>query len=237
MAQEVSHVERDEGSNWSSPFVWRNEQRTEIITAGSRRTRPYDLDGKSLYEFSGASSITIATPYAAHRLAVRQFGLPAGPVSTYLGDQAGCSGDITLKVDEDSNAFVAWCKKQGAPATPRHWSTADYLYVLFDRGFLACYNAHSGEPVYDRQRLPGGRAFTASPWAYRDHIFCASEYGETFVVKAGPQFELVHQNAFADEPMIMASPAMTDEKLLIRTDTHLYCLQQKATTDGTPGER
>ena len=53
-----------EKSNWSTPFIWENKLRTEIITPGTNKNRAYSLDGKLLYQFGGNSSITIATPYA-----------------------------------------------------------------------------------------------------------------------------------------------------------------------------
>src|SRR5262249_11299726 len=60
----VWRVSRAEKSNWATPYVWENEQRTEIITSGSRKVRSYDLDGKLLWELGGMSSITIPTPFA-----------------------------------------------------------------------------------------------------------------------------------------------------------------------------
>ena len=62
--KEVWRVDRDEKSNWSTPYVWENDQRSEIVTAGSGKVRAYDLEGKLLWWFKGMSSITIATPYA-----------------------------------------------------------------------------------------------------------------------------------------------------------------------------
>ncbi len=62
--KEIWRVDRDEKSNWSTPYVWENEQRCEIVTAGTGKVRSYDLDGKLLWWLKGMSSITIATPYA-----------------------------------------------------------------------------------------------------------------------------------------------------------------------------
>ena len=56
-------VSRDEKSNWATPFVWENSQRTEIVTPGTGKVRSYDLDGKLLWSLTGMSSITIATPF------------------------------------------------------------------------------------------------------------------------------------------------------------------------------
>ena len=60
--------------------------------------------------------------------------------------------------------------------------------------------------IYNRKRLPEGRAFTASPWAHGDHIFCLNEYGTTYVIKAGPEFEIVHTNTLDEDAMCMATP-------------------------------
>jgi outer membrane protein assembly factor BamB len=62
--RELWKVNRQEGTNWSTPFVWENDQRTELITTGSDKVRSYDLNGTLLWEFAGMSTITIPTPFA-----------------------------------------------------------------------------------------------------------------------------------------------------------------------------
>ena len=74
--EEVLHVDREEGSNWSTPFIWENNLRTEIITAGTDKVRSYGLDGELLWELTGMTWITAPTPYAGTRPAVRQLRLP-----------------------------------------------------------------------------------------------------------------------------------------------------------------
>src|SRR5262249_585358 len=66
--EQVWRVPRDEKTNWSTPFVWENEKRTELITAGTAKIRSYDLEGKLLWECAGMSSITIPTPFTRHGL-------------------------------------------------------------------------------------------------------------------------------------------------------------------------
>jgi outer membrane protein assembly factor BamB len=221
----VWQVERDEKSNWSTPFVWENEQRTEIITPGSGKTRAYDLEGKVLYEFGGASSITIATPYAAHGLLYVSSGYILDPRKPLFAVRPGASGDITLGGDETTNAGVAWCQKSAAPYNPSTIVYGDLLYVLLDRGFVACYDAKTGEQKYAPQRLSGGQAYTASPWAYHGKVFFLSEYGQTAVVVAGPEFKLLHTNMLADDDMCMATPALAGGRLLIRAERRLYCIR------------
>ena len=95
--EKVWRVDRDEKSNWSTPFVWKNDQRTEIVTAASGKVRSYDLDGKLLWWFKGMSGITVATPYADRRFAVRQFGFYAGQAAgRCMRFGPAAAGDISL---------------------------------------------------------------------------------------------------------------------------------------------
>jgi hypothetical protein len=52
-----------------------------------------------------------------------------------------------------------------------------------------------------------------------------NEDGVTFVLKAGDTFELLHTNALAEDDMCMASPAVAQDRLLIRTAARLYCIR------------
>ncbi|MCH7728381.1 MAG: alpha/beta fold hydrolase, partial [Planctomycetes bacterium] len=226
--KQVWQTKRDEKSNWATPYVWENKLRTEIIVPGTGKFRSYDLDGKLLYEFGGGSSITIATPYSKSGLLYVSSGYIGDRKKPLFAIRPGAAGDISLADDETSNDHIAWCQKRAAPYNPTTLVYRDLLYVLLDRGILACYDAKTGKTVYGRQRLPNGRAFTSSPWAFDGKIFCLNEYGETFVVKAGSEFELLHTNSLADDEMCMATPAIAGDKLIIRSEDHIYCLQEGA---------
>jgi len=224
--KEIWRTERDEKSNWATPYVWENKLRTEIIAPGTGKVRSYDLEGKLLYEFGGCSSITIATPYAKFGLLYVSSGYILNRQRPLFAILPGAQGDISLSKTESSNQYIAWCQKQAAPYNPSTLVYGDLLYVLHDRGFLACYDAKTGKEVYGKQRLPRGRAFTASPWAAGGKIFCVNEYGVTFVVQAGREFKLLHTNALADGDMCMATPAMAGDRLILRTATTLYCFKK-----------
>lgn len=222
--KEVWRTSRDEGSNWATPFVWVNSQRTELVTAGTRKVRSYDLDGKLLWELTGMSVIAIPTPFAAGDLLYVSSGYVLDPfIKPVYAIRPGASGDISLRGGATSNQYVAWCQPQAGSYHPTPLLSDGLLYVLHDRGFLACYDAKTGAEVY-RKRIGGGAAaFTASPWAYDGKLFCLSEDGDTFVVQAGKEFKLLGRNRLGD--MALASPAVADGSLFVRTQTRLYCLR------------
>ena len=224
--RQLWHIDRDEKSNWATPYVWQNEQRTELIMPGTKRVRSYDLDGKLLWELGGMSTIVIPTPFSKFDLLY--------VCSGYVGDQKrpvfairpGASGNISLKSGEATNEFVAWSQPAAGPYNPSPLIYGDFFYVLFDFGFLSCHDARTGREVYEKQRInpTGSVSFTASPWAANGKVFALSEDGDTFVFQAGPHYKLLHKNSL--DEMCMATPAIAGDRLLIRTLTKLYCLRQ-----------
>ena len=225
--EEIWKVDRDEASNWSTPFVWKNSTRTEIVTLGSEAVRSYDTTGTLLWELRGMSSITIATPYAEGDLLYFSSG--------YVGDRkhrpiyavrAGAQGDISLKEEETENQWIAWSQPMAAPYNPSTLLYKDRLYVLYDRGQVSCYNATDGTPIYEKERLPKGAGFTASPWASGDRIYCLNEDGTTFVLASGDTFEVLATNTLGENDMGMATPAVVDDTLLLRTASALYAIKK-----------
>jgi outer membrane protein assembly factor BamB len=224
--KEIWRKERDEKSNWSTPFIWRNEKRTELVTTGTKRVRSHDLDGNLLWELGGMSSIVIPTPFSAHGLLYVCSGYVGDKNRPIYAIKPGGSGDISLKSGETKNEFIAWSAPAAAPYNPSPLLYGDYLHVLFDFGFLSCHDAKTGQLVYDKQRIrpEGQTAFTASPWAARGKIFALSEDGDTYVFQAGPEYKLLGKNSL--DEMCMATPALAGDRLLIRTLTRLYSIRE-----------
>ena len=226
----IWRVVRDEGSNWSTPFIWQNDRRTEIVTLGTDKVRSYDLEGKLLWWFTGMSTITIATPYADDSLLYVSSGYVRDPQRPLYAIRAGASGDISLEPEQTSNEFIVWSNPTAAPYNPTTLLYDGRVYVLYDRSLVSCFRSRTGESLYERERLPKGRHFTASPWAYNGKVFFLNEDGVTFVLRAGDEFEVLHTNELAEDDMCMATPAIVGDRLLIRTSARVYCVRQPASS-------
>ena len=100
------------------------------------------------------------------------------------------------------------------------------LYVCNDDGRLSVRDALNGEVIY-RQRIgTGNRTYSASAVAANGHLYFASERGEITVIKQGREFENVASNDMGE--VVMATPAISGNRLLIRTLRHLICLEDRA---------
>jgi outer membrane protein assembly factor BamB len=216
-------VERDEKSNWSPPYVWENDLRTEIVTTSSGKVRSYDLNGKELWTFSKLSTITVPAPFSVGGLLYFGSGYVGDQNRPFVAMKPGAQGDVSLKHGESSNAYVAWRQPKGASYMPTPIVYKERLYVLLDRGIMLCYNAKTGAPVY-RQRFAQSRQFTASPLAWNGNIWCFGEGGAAVAVKAGDTFKEVARNELGE--LIMATPAIAGNTLVIRTAQHLYGIRR-----------
>lgn len=224
--EQVWRVNRDEGSNWSTPFVWENDLRTEIVTTGTRGVRSYNLDGKLLWQLSGMSSIQIPTPFARHGLLFINSGYAADSTRPVYAIRSGASGDISLKDGATSSDYIVWSHPTLGSYNPSSLVYGDYHYALLDRGILFCHDAKTGKEIYRQQRITAGTLFTASPWAYNGKIFALSEEGDTFVIQAGPEFKVLGKNSL--DEMTLATPAVANGSLIVRTASKLYRIGKSA---------
>jgi outer membrane protein assembly factor BamB len=218
-------VPRDEKTNYSTPYIWENPVRTELVVSGISWVTSYDLEGRELWKIKGKSILAIPTPFAHEGLLYVASGHVIWGENRIYVIRPGASGDISPVDGKPLGHEMAWYKKIG-PYHPTPLILGENLYMLFDRGFMACFNAKTGAVVYDKKRVPNGRAFTSSPWSYADTIFCVNEDGVTFALQPGRDFKLLFTNELAADDMCMATPVIVGEKLLIRTAKRLYCIQQ-----------
>jgi outer membrane protein assembly factor BamB len=218
---ELWRTAREEMENWSSPIVWQNAQRTEIVTAGENRVRSYGLDGHVLWELQGMSFSTIPTPVATKDLVYVSSGYPGSALRPVYAIRPGAAGDISLKEGETSNRFIAWAYPTLGSYNTSALVYRDSYYTLLDRGLLLNHDARTGKEIYGKQRVSlEASGFTASPWAYNGYLFAISEDGDTFVMQAGPTFKLLAKNSL--NGMVLATPAIAHASLFIRTNTCLY---------------
>ncbi|MEX2114718.1 MAG: PQQ-binding-like beta-propeller repeat protein [Pirellulales bacterium] len=228
--EELFRIEREEKTNYATPYIWKNALRTELITSGIGYTRSYDLDGKLLWQIKGKSILAVPTPFEKYgNLYLAAGHIVWGKNPVYVV-KPGASGDISLTDKETANEFIIWSSDKIGPYHPTPLIVNDVYYFLYDRGFMASFDPKTGEEIGSRKRIPNGRAFTSSPWSYGGKLFFLNEDGVTFVVKAGPEMEILHTNTLADDDMCMATPVIVGDKLLIRAANRLYCIGQKVAT-------
>jgi outer membrane protein assembly factor BamB len=221
---------RKERSNWSSPIIWKNAEQTELI-AGGRTVRSYDpASGKVLWELAMGGGRSSASPVAdENRLYVgtekRNRGGYDDGGGTLFAVKVGATGDVTPSEGESTSEGVVWSRPNVGLSMASPLVYENFVYVLGRRsGMVSCYAAETGEPAFENKRLPGARAFWASPWAYGGKVFCLDDTGTTHVIEPGAELSVVAKNTIGDQ--FWASSAIAGGSLLLRGVDSLYCIKQ-----------
>jgi outer membrane protein assembly factor BamB len=216
---------REEIPSWGTPTIYEGKNRVELITNATRAARGYDpMTGKELWRLSGNPEITATTPIAGHDLIfICNSYRPNQPIYAI---RPGASGDISLKDGKSSSEHVAWSYQRGGTYMPTPIIYGDYLYTCANQGILTCYNAKTGERIY-QERIGGkGGSYSASPVAADGKLYLSSEDGEVFVVKAGPKYELLATNPMGE--VMMATPAISDGIIFVRGVSHVFAIADKS---------
>jgi outer membrane protein assembly factor BamB len=220
----VWKTERDEIPSWGTPTVAITPAGPVLVTNASNFVRGYDpRTGKELWRIGKSSKITAPTPIFADGLWVIASGrAPERPIFVVKPDAAG---DLTLADGQTSNAGVAWNKNQRGPYMPTPLAYKGVLYVLANNGLFDAIDLQTGKDIY-RQRLPNvGSGFSASPVAADGRLYLSNEDGEILVITAGPEFSHVGTNSMGD--LLMATPAISDGAMFVRTATGLFAIGKK----------
>lgn len=124
------------------------------------------------------------------------------------------TGDIT-------ETHIAWRSRRGAPNTPSMLLAGQELYMVSDGGVASCVDAKSGRHIW-QQRLEGD--YSASPILAGNRIYFTSEEGKVTVMEAATTTNILAVNDM--EERALASPAAADGGLFIRTENHLYRVEE-----------
>ncbi|QDU36116.1 outer membrane biogenesis protein BamB [Maioricimonas rarisocia] len=225
--EELWRADRPEPSQYSSPIIWQNSQRSEVI-AGGQICRSYDpTTGKQLWQLDMSKGRSSATPLAVgDRLYIgtelRNRGGSDDGGGFLFAVTPGGTGDITPAERASAGEFVEWRIEKSGIQMASPVLCDGHLYLLERRSsILHCVNAATGETAY-RKRIPGARAFWASPWTCDGKVYCLADSGTTFVLKGGPEFEILAENVI--EEQCWSTPAIVDGTIYLRTVDHLYCI-------------
>jgi outer membrane protein assembly factor BamB len=91
---------------------------------------------------------------------------------------------------------------------------------MTDSGILTCLDAKTGDVKYEAKRVPGPGTFTSSMTEFDGNILMTNEDGDTYVIRAGPEFQVLQKNSVGER--VVASPALAGGSIYIRSDSSLF---------------
>jgi outer membrane protein assembly factor BamB len=218
-------MERDikapQGSGWSSPFIWKNTQRTELIVIGRQHAVSYSPEtGKEIWRMRGLTGQSTPSPVSGEGLLFLATGSQGESNRPVFAVRPGASGDISLAKGEESNGFVAWFHPRFSAYTSSPLVYRGRIYIVNDNGIMTVLDSQTGKEIYKARAGGSGHTFSASPWAADGKIYLLSEDGDTFIIEAGDKYVELAKNSLGE--MSLASPALAPDTIFLRTQTKLY---------------
>jgi len=207
-------TERKASIGWGTPIVISAGGRDELIVSSEEEVNAYDpKTGAPLWTAQGTTFEVIPTPTVGHGLVFCSSGR-AGPT---LAIRPGGKGDVT-------DTHVAWQTVKGSPFIPSTIIVGEQLYMVNDMSsVVTSYEARTGKLAFQgRLGKPQKESFSASPVTVDGKVFFTNDSGETFVLRAGPELEILHVNRL--NARTLASPALVDGRWYFRTDRELICI-------------
>ena len=215
---------RDDVPTWSTPTIDRDGERAQLIVNGYKHIGGYDLrTGKELWRLQGGGDIPVPTPVVAHGLVF--ITNAHGRMAPIYAIRTSAAGDISLQGAESANHHIAWSRLRDGGYLQTPLVYGDYLYVCRENGVLSCYEAKTGNRLYEERLGTGRTGFTASPVAADGKVYFTSEDGDIYVVQAGPEFKLLSVNPMGE--ICMATPAISEGTLFFRTQGHLVAIAER----------
>ncbi|HVR75087.1 MAG TPA: PQQ-binding-like beta-propeller repeat protein [Planctomycetota bacterium] len=199
--------------SFSTPLLIRARGRDELVSPASNAVVAYDpRTGGELWRVRYDGYSVVPRPVHGHGLVFLSTGYDSPRV---LAVRPGGDGDVTA-------THIAWTARKGAPNTPSLLLEGDEVYMVSDGGVASCLDARTGT-VHWQNRVSG--PVSASPVLAGGRIHVIDEDGLCVVLKPGKSFEKLAENDL--EERTLASPAVVDNAILVRTEKSLYRIEEK----------
>jgi outer membrane protein assembly factor BamB len=217
--EEVWRLNREEIDTWATPLVIEQNGTPQVIVPGMERLRSYDLEtGKIVWESAGLTMNPIPSPVYADGVMIATSGFRGNNLKAVR--IADARGDIT------GTPALAWELNRDTPYVPSPLLYDGIVYILkTNNGLLSAFDAKTGKPHYQLQRLDAVPNIFSSPVGAQGRVYLPGREGNTLVIRHGPQFEVIATNKLDDG--FDASIALVDNEIYLRGYQYLYCIAEE----------
>ncbi|MEW4490215.1 PQQ-binding-like beta-propeller repeat protein [Thalassoglobus sp. JC818] len=213
--EEIWTRDRDELSSWATPLIVEKDGIVQVIVNAANRVRSYNLDdGSIVWECGGQVSNVTPSPVTDGEFVYCMSGYRG---SSAMAISLDSKGDVT------GTDQIAWQLSQGTPYVPSPILYDGLLYFTqSNNAILTCVDPKSGDVLLERTRVPDVRAFYGSPVAAQGRIYLTGRDGETVVIKADSEFEVLATNQLDDH--FDSSAVLVEDAIYLRGKENLYCI-------------
>ena len=216
--------EKDCERSWGTPLIHDLGDKPQVVVNGWPWIVAYDLaTGEEHWRIEGGGDNPIPSPFIANDTIYVTNS--HGGKSPIIALKPTASGNLSDLEDPES-AGLLWRSERGGSYMSTPVVAGDYIYLGNTNGVLRCFHARTGEQIYEK-RLASGAYLVASLVAANDKIYCTAEDGTVYVVKAGPDFEILSTNQLGKS--CLATPAISAGVIYFRIADSLLAIGPNST--------
>jgi outer membrane protein assembly factor BamB len=223
--KERLRIPREDVPTWATPSAHTVFGRDRVVCNGYQNAAAYDLEtGRKIWWFRGRGDVPVPRPVFAEGLI---FITSAHGGRNLIAIRSDAVGNLTpAGSSAPKPSGLAWLNTRQGSYIPTPIVYECILYVPNERGILAAFDAKTGAEIYDTRIVERkGGSYYASPVAAGGKIYVTANTGDIHVIRAGRTFEKLATNKM-NEPT-MATPAISDGRLFVRTRSELYCIGEE----------
>ena len=199
--------------SYTTPYVYTDGKCDKQVINSNQKIEVFDpATGKLLWQVGMPIRVPIGMPVYLDGILYASRGYRSSP---YLAVRVGGNADVTA-------THLKWRVPTGGPYVSSILLYQGLIYMATESGIVTCVDAESGETVWKKRF---GGVFSASPAAADGNVYLTNEEGDTFILQAGREYNMLEQNSLGERTL--ASLAFSDGLLFIRTDEHLYAIGKK----------
>lgn len=198
---------------YCTPIVTEIGGRLQLISPTSKASIAYDPDtGEEIWRVRYKGFSATAMPFRSKEMMYINTGFSKAELYAV---RLGGTGDVT-------DSHVKWIARRGVGSKPSQLLIGDLIFMVDDKGIATCLDAKTGDDVWSHRI---GGQFSASPLYADGRIYMFSHEGDTTVIEPAREFKQLAVNKLDDG--FMASPAVSENSLILRTKTHLYRIEKR----------
>jgi len=217
--EEKWRAKRSGTRSYTPPVVFDVHGKKQLVFSGSHGVDSYSPDdGKLIWHMDGPTEQYVASLIYHNDVLFMTYGFPKLGV---MGINPDGTGNIT-------KTHILYNEPKGGGYVPSPIARGDYFFNVNDNGIATCRECKTGKLMW-LERL-GQRLHSASATGWGDYIYFPDNDGNTYVIKAGPTFELVAKNVTGEE--INASISISRGQLFLRDMKYLYCIGDGKSSGG-----
>lgn len=196
---------RPEKITWSSPIIATVNNQPQLVLMGNPAITAYNpMNGEQLWRVECLTGEVGSSPCSAN------------------GVVFGASEYSKLIAINGADGSVLWESTDYLPEVSSPVATKDNLYLATSYGVVAAFDAKTGEL---RKEHDLGVEFYSSPVIVGGKMYLFSNSGKMHIFSADNEFQLL--DSFETGETTMSTPAFTDGKIVVRTESSIYCVAAK----------